>query len=82
VKWYEHVRSLGFELHGLSAVPPNPVASRQTYRDKTLGLFGLPGGERVFINDRKPSGLPTAFAVSVVRDSGLEGVEIHVDESL
>jgi hypothetical protein len=34
-------------------------------------LFGLPTGERVLINDAKPSGLATAHAVNVPRDAGL-----------
>lgn len=31
-------------------------------------IFGAPYGERVLINDRKPSGLPTAIAVNTERD--------------
>jgi ribonucleotide monophosphatase NagD (HAD superfamily) len=34
-------------------------------------LFGLPTGERILINDAKPSGLQTAYAVNLVRDAGL-----------
>jgi hypothetical protein len=34
-------------------------------------LFDLPSGERVLINDAKPSGLQTAHAVNLVRDAGL-----------
>lgn len=34
-------------------------------------LFGLPTGERVLINDAKPSGLATAHAVNLPRDAGL-----------
>jgi len=45
-------------------------------------LFGLPTGERVLINDAKPSGLCTAHAVCVPRDAGLEGVAVAVDEAL
>ena len=45
-------------------------------------LFGLPTGERVLINDRKPSGLPTAFAVNVERDGGMAHLEVSVDPSL
>ena len=36
-----------------------------------LVLFGLPTGERVLINDAKPSGLAMAHAVNVPRDEGL-----------
>ena len=31
-------------------------------------LFGMPMGERIVVNDRKPSGLPMAGAVNVERD--------------
>jgi hypothetical protein len=34
-------------------------------------IFGVPKGERVLINDIKPSGLNTAFAVNLTRDEGL-----------
>jgi hypothetical protein len=34
-------------------------------------LFDMPVGERVLLNDRKPSGMQTAFAVNLDRDRGL-----------
>ena len=62
---------------------------RESLREKTiivlneLGIFydelimGLPSGTRVLINDLKPSGdKPTALAINVERNKGLEGVEI------
>ncbi len=36
----------------------------------------LPHGERIVINDKKPSGLRTAFSISVPRDAGTEDVII------
>lgn len=33
-------------------------------------LCGLPTGKRILVNDTKPSGYVTAFAVPVTRDSG------------
>lgn len=45
-------------------------------------LFGLPTGERVVINDDKPSGLPTAYAVNLPRDRGLGDVRINIDQTL
>jgi hypothetical protein len=39
-------------------------------------IFGVPKGERVLINDLKPSGLITAYAVCVERDSGLNGLSL------
>lgn len=32
-------------------------------------LFNLPMGERIIVNDRKPSGLETAIAISLERDN-------------
>lgn len=45
-------------------------------------LFGLPHGERVLINDAKPSGLTTALAVSLARDEGLARLSVEVDPAL
>ncbi len=47
-----------------------------------LLLMGLPEGERVLINDRKPSGLKTAFAVNVSRDEGLGALKLKYDLNL
>lgn len=48
----------------------------------SAALFGLPPGERILINDAKPSGLVTAYAVSVPRDAGLERVFFTIDPAL
>lgn len=45
-------------------------------------IFGLPTGERVLINDKKPKGLETAIAVNIERDIGLIDCQIKIDESL
>jgi hypothetical protein len=39
-------------------------------------IFGIPKGERILINDLKPSGLETAYAVNVLRDKGLKGLSL------
>lgn len=44
-------------------------------------LYGVPYGERILFNDRKPSGLDMAYAVSGKRDEKLE-IEIVIDETL
>lgn len=44
-------------------------------------LYGAPYGERVLINDRKPSGLPTAIAVNTERDVFC-GVKFEIDSHL
>ena len=45
-------------------------------------LFGLPTGERILINDIKPSGLVTALAVNVVRDAGLTDLLVELSPDL
>lgn len=44
-------------------------------------LTDLPMGERILINDKKLSGLKTAFAVNVKRDAALN-LEIKIDKNL
>jgi len=44
-------------------------------------IYNAPYGERVLINDRKPSGLNTAIAVSLERDTP-QKIMIEVDGSL
>ncbi len=43
-------------------------------------IMNLPVGERVVINDRKSSGLDTAFAINLRRNDGLKSVDIIIDE--
>lgn len=35
-------------------------------------IFGLPLGERILINDQKPSGMKTAYAYNIIRNIGIE----------
>lgn len=44
-------------------------------------IFGLPTGERILINDSKPSGLKTAYAICVERDKGINAI-ITIDSTL
>jgi len=44
-------------------------------------IYDVPFGERILINDRKPSGLDTAAAVNVERDDRLE-IKFEVDGRL
>jgi ribonucleotide monophosphatase NagD (HAD superfamily) len=44
-------------------------------------IFNAPYGERILINDRKPSGLDTAIAVNIDRDNFAE-LNVEVDENL
>ena len=44
-------------------------------------IWGAPYGERILINDRKPSGLDTAYAINCDRDR-FNGVDYVVDGSL
>ncbi|MBM5782416.1 MAG: hypothetical protein FJ368_03230 [Pelagibacterales bacterium] len=44
-------------------------------------ISDLPFGERILINDEKPSGMKTAYAVNIKRNQGLD-FEFKIDESL
>lgn len=44
-------------------------------------LYGMPAGERILVNDCKPSGLLTAIAVNKKRDDALS-IHTELDESL
>ena len=44
-------------------------------------LTDMPMGERILVNDKKPSGLKTAFAINKNRDDAFE-VKFEIDESL
>ena len=45
-------------------------------------LFEMPMGERILMNDDKPSGLPMAFSVRRKRNEGLADLDIQIDETL
>lgn len=42
-------------------------------------IYGAPYGERIVVNDRKPSGLVTAIAVNTVRDEFMQNCFIICD---
>ncbi|BBF23563.1 hypothetical protein [Sutterella megalosphaeroides] len=44
-------------------------------------ISGAPTGERILVNDSKPSGLLTAFAINKERDASLD-LNVVIDESL
>lgn len=44
-------------------------------------ISGIPQGERIIINDRKPSGLTTAYAINKARDSSLV-LDYEIDDQL
>ena len=44
--------------------------NRHNIRFDTI-IFGLPVGERIIINDSKPSGMKTAYAVNTIRNRGI-----------
>lgn len=44
-----------------------------------LLVLDLPPGQRILIDDCKPSGLKTAYSVNLVRDTGLEDVSLQAD---
>ena len=44
-------------------------------------IFDVPHGERILINDKKPSGLGMAYAINKIRDEKLE-VNFEIDKEL
>ena len=44
-------------------------------------IFNLPYGERILINDKKPSGLQTAYAINGARDAALQ-LDFIIDKKL
>ena len=44
-------------------------------------IFGIPYGERLLINDYKPSGLQTSYGINVIRDDGIKS-EFVLDDAL
>ena len=45
-------------------------------------LFEMPMGERILINDDKPSGLRCAYAITPRRNEGLKNLKLVIDSSL
>lgn len=45
-------------------------------------IFNLPTGERILINDMKPSGLDTAIGINIERNIGLSNLKIELDNNL
>lgn len=45
-------------------------------------FFEVPMGERILINDTKPSGLKCAYAVNPERNQGLESLRLEIDPEL
>lgn len=66
------------------------TARSDTFRERTLAwlqqnnlrfdhvIFNLPTGERILINDKKESGLLTAYSVNLNRNSGLKSLEVKI----
>ena len=50
-------------------------------KQKYLIIYDLPPGERILINDSKPSGLKTAYAIPTSRDHFPE-IKINIDSKL
>jgi hypothetical protein len=59
---------------GCRRVTEDQLASYGLFWDQLV--MGLPVGPRVLINDIKPSGLQTAIAVNLVRNTGLVGIYV------
>lgn len=44
--------------------------------------FEMPMGERILLNDSKPSGLQMSHSVECKRNEGLSGLDVVIDENL
>ena len=44
--------------------------------------FEMPMGERVLLNDSKPSGLKMSHSIECKRNEGLEQIKVIIDETL
>ena len=70
------------------------TAREEEAKDKTVGFlnkhgirfndikFEMPMGERILLNDSKPSGLKMSHSVECKRNEGLNGLNIVIDERL
>ncbi len=70
------------------------TARKEEMRESTLALlvnnelrydvaiFGIPTGERICINDKKPLGLLTSYAVNLLRDEGLGCLKVMEDPNI
>lgn len=47
-----------------------------------MAIFGIPVGERICINDVKPSGLKTCYTINLKRNAGLSKLRIIIDKNL
>ncbi len=45
-------------------------------------IFDIPVGERILINDMKPSGLKTAYSINLKRDYGFNDISIKINEGI
>ena len=69
------------------------TARKKEYEQKTVSflnregiryskiLFEIPHGERILLNDGKPSGHTMAYAVDLVRDQGIK-LSVEIDRNL
>ena len=69
------------------------TARKSIYKDRTISflkkhnlrfnhiIFDLPIGERILLNDDKPSGLIMGHVINKMRDTKLE-IELHINEDL
>lgn len=69
------------------------TSRNEEYKERTLSflsennirynyiIFGLPYGERVIVNDKKPSGLKVSLAVDLERDKG-DYPDINIDDKM
>lgn len=70
----------------LTSRKKNEICKLKDFLDKSgirydLIIDSLPYGERIIVNDMKPSGLITAYAVNKIRDASLD-IDFIIDMNL
>jgi len=77
---HDHIILLSARPETMRQATLSTISAAGLRYDKAI--FSLPTGERVLINDNKPSGLATALAVTLDRDGGLGGLDLTITASL
>lgn len=81
LKKFEEWEIKGYKIILLTGRKESMRANTESYLT-SIGIFwdqlvmGVGGGPRYLINDRKPDGRETAFAINIERDKGLQDINI------
>ena len=72
-KGYRIILTTG-RKESMRAFTEHQLSVRGIYYDDLI--MGLQNGDRIIINDKKPDGRETAFAINIDRNTGLDNVEV------